>query len=593
MAIYKFILKPGKGVRTITPDDLELIEKDFTEDIQLQRTFLQNISDEFRGKIDQNRVITSNQRQITYNSNIAKNDDTYLLTYNTDNQNIEFIASSGFPGLGTVRRLVVKLETENAVEFRGQFASQIVIAPKGKVPMSSGRGNVIEVYLVRTQDSRNLMFLTGDLDSENTGTGSSTGLEAIDQSNGIGWRLKGRNPANYGNIGYNAIDFSEGRFNGDGGATGYHSFALGENTKASAEYSFSFGDGSEATGDSSFAGGSNAKANESNAFSFGRSTQANGRNSIAMGDGSNASGVNSVALGSGNAIDNNTFAFGGSAFGNRSIAINGNTNGENSISILGVSLLTRSTAIGFGAYAAAQEAVVLGNSRADSFREFAVGSYPVILGASVGSQTEWIPSDRLFTIGNGTDGLNRSNACVILKNGTITAPSLTNPLIDTAGPKALITKEYADANYGNGGTSGFGKLETFEITLTNGDLLFGDTKPLTELIPARLNHVIVINRIAILGNITKGVEQSYANVFIAYNKPGYNFELIEVKTDAGKQLQTNSTDWDLDNNLLDIAQSPVSAAVVLKGPDGVGTSGLEGTVNVKIEYSYMDVTSIV
>lgn len=37
---------------------------------------------------------------------------------------------------------------------------------------------------------------------------SPSGLEAIDEGNGIGWRLIGRDPANYGNIGVNDIDFS-------------------------------------------------------------------------------------------------------------------------------------------------------------------------------------------------------------------------------------------------------------------------------------------------------------------------------------------------------------------------------------------------
>jgi hypothetical protein len=35
-----------------------------------------------------------------------------------------------------------------------------------------------------------------------------TGLEALDEGNGVGWRLIGRDPADYGNIGFNAVDFS-------------------------------------------------------------------------------------------------------------------------------------------------------------------------------------------------------------------------------------------------------------------------------------------------------------------------------------------------------------------------------------------------
>lgn len=41
------------------------------------------------------------------------------------------------------------------------------------------------------------------------GTGIPTGLERINEGTGPGWRLIGRDPLNYGNIAYGAVDFSE------------------------------------------------------------------------------------------------------------------------------------------------------------------------------------------------------------------------------------------------------------------------------------------------------------------------------------------------------------------------------------------------
>ena len=51
-----------------------------------------------------------------------------------------------------------------------------------------------------------------------------TGLEAIDEGNGVGWRLIGRDPLNYGNIGIDAVDFGFSSSAGTTGATGNNSF---------------------------------------------------------------------------------------------------------------------------------------------------------------------------------------------------------------------------------------------------------------------------------------------------------------------------------------------------------------------------------
>jgi len=112
-------------------------------------------------------------------------------------------------------------------------------------------------------------------------------LEKLDEGNGDGWRILGRNPDNYGDIGDNAIDLSYSDSNStDNGATGkyaftagkgtiasgdYGSFALGLDTTASGGYgAFTSGRGTEAGGDSSFATGYYTKTSNHYAAVFGR-----------------------------------------------------------------------------------------------------------------------------------------------------------------------------------------------------------------------------------------------------------------------------------------------------------------------------------
>lgn len=173
-----------------------------------------------------------------------------------------------------------------------------------------------------------------------------SGLEKITEGVNIGWRLKGRDETNYGDIGKNAVDFSESLVSSTiNGATGDYSMALGQQSSAQGEFSVAMGNGSFALGEMSFAFGQNPVAQS----------------------------LNEIVLGS----YNETYAPG--------------TNGT----------------------------------------------------------TAWNDTDRLFVLGNGPAFDNRSNALVVLKNGSITAPSFDiSEIIDN---KSLITKEYADSNLSSTG----------------------------------------------------------------------------------------------------------------------------------------------
>ena len=217
-----------------------------------------------------------------------------------------------------------------------------------------------------------------------------TGLEAIDEGNGFGWRLIGKNTNYFGNIGENAIDLSVGIGNSSiTGATGNYSFAQGWSVEASGDGSFAIGGFTAAKAPASFAGGGSSYAYGNNSFSFG---------------------------------------------------------------------------------------TVL---KSQSFSEFSIGLYGTDYTA--GSVSSIVSTDRLFNIGNGIDSNNKSNALTILKNGTITAPSLTDALITTAGDPSLITKKYADANYLGINSGGSDSWQKPIISTLN----FGSSEPASPTIGDR------------------------------------------------------------------------------------------------------------
>jgi hypothetical protein len=240
-----------------------------------------------------------------------------------------------------------------------------------------------------------------------------TGLEALNEGNGIGFRIKGRNPDNYGNIGLNAVDLSYSSSSSTtNGATGNYSTAIGYNAEASGSSSIALGVSSEASGTRSVAIGAFTEASGERSTAFGSLTKASGSKATAMGFSSEATGEFSTSIG------RSTKAFG-----------------------------DYSTTMGFGTRAYGTYSTAMGRSTyAPSYGEVAMGFYntnyiPV-------DTNSFHPNDRLFVIGNGDSDIVRSNALSILKNGTITAPSLD--ISEITDHKSLVTKEYVDINGSSG-----------------------------------------------------------------------------------------------------------------------------------------------
>ncbi|MCX7550483.1 tail fiber domain-containing protein, partial [Xanthomarina sp. F2636L] len=188
---------------------------------------------------------------------------------------------------------------------------------------------------------------------------ASSGLEAIDEGNGIGWRLIGVAPNSHGNIGENAIDLSDVTSpNAIYGATGNNAVAMGLDTTASGNNSTSIGQLTLASGDNSVAMGTITVASGGGAVAMGLETTASGITSTTMGGFTEASGTYAAALGYG--------------------------------------------------------------TKASSFGEIVVGTFNE--NYTPNSVTVFNENDRVFVVGNGMP-VTPSNALTVLKNGTITAPS--------------------------------------------------------------------------------------------------------------------------------------------------------------------------
>lgn len=127
-----------------------------------------------------------------------------------------------------------------------------------------------------------------------------SGLEVVTETGNTGWRLVGKDPAYYANIGSEAIDFSySSGVSSSFGATGDFAFASGEESIASGECSTAGGYRTIASGGYSFAYGDQPHANGEASTAIGFRTQASGDNSLAIGNQTLASGLHSFAGGDG------------------------------------------------------------------------------------------------------------------------------------------------------------------------------------------------------------------------------------------------------------------------------------------------------
>jgi len=240
-----------------------------------------------------------------------------------------------------------------------------------------------------------------------------TGLEKITEGVNTGWRLVGSNPANYGNIGKNAIDLSYSNSASTTlGATGNYSTAIGNGTTASGPYTASSGIGCVASSDYANASGIYSTASGTYATARGNSCTASGTYSLAKGKNVTASGSYSTATG-----------YHTTATGAYSLAMGfyASASGDNSV------------AIGYHTTASAVNTVAMGlYATASVANSTAIGKH------NVGTATTSI-----LEVGIGTSTSAKANGLEVHSTGTVLAPGLTIASIkaDVTG-KMLVTKEY-------------------------------------------------------------------------------------------------------------------------------------------------------
>ena len=129
--------------------------------------------------------------------------------------------------------------------------------------------------------------------------GGASELQKITEGSNTGWRILGRNPLNYGDIGSDAMDLSNSvSTSSTNGATGTWSTAFGTNTTASGNQSTAIGLATTASGDNSTAMGITTTASGAKSTAMGFITVASGDASTAMGEGTQAKSYSEVAIGS-------------------------------------------------------------------------------------------------------------------------------------------------------------------------------------------------------------------------------------------------------------------------------------------------------
>jgi len=247
-------------------------------------------------------------------------------------------------------------------------------------------------------------------------------------------------------------------------ASGSYATAIGYQSTASGNYSASIGYATTASATTSFAFGASANASATNALAMGNGSTASAENATAIGYQSRAYGSRSTSIGSYYSttiaipiitlskdegtkdIDdflpirpltpistsNRTFTRYNTANGQYSIAVGNGNLAENGGAVFGsnsdatqfgaVALGTSATAsernaiaAGYNSSANGVYSVAIGNNlTASSFGEIALGQWNEY---TAGTTDTWNENQLLFSLGNGVNSANRSNALTIYKNG--------------------------------------------------------------------------------------------------------------------------------------------------------------------------------
>jgi len=277
---------------------------------------------------------------------------------------------------------LVNGQVERKDGFIVSYAGE-TIAPSESIQMIDNGPNRILVTKEWVQDN-----LGG-------GVGGSGWLDRVDEGNGNGYIIRGREPLNYGPVGENAVDLSySGEASSVRGATGHYSFASGSNNEASG----------------------------SNSVALGSNSTAIGKSAVAMGASCTATGSGSISVGA----RNNSIGAGSASFGQENTA-------ESASSFV------------------AGRGLIANSSRAMS----AVGQYNPSSYKDDENGFSWLA----FEVGIGTRDDNRKSGLFVAHDGIVVALEESIDTIDNGPNRTLVTKEWVQDNIGGENNGGSGWLE--------------------------------------------------------------------------------------------------------------------------------------
>ncbi|MCC7379915.1 MAG: tail fiber domain-containing protein [Chitinophagaceae bacterium] len=180
----------------------------------------------------------------------------------------------------------------------------------------------------------------------------------------------------------------------DADSIGRFSFAAGLQNKAKNVGTIAMGVYNQSTGNYAVTLGKSNTNSGNSSFTVGLNNVVSGIESIAIGSLNLATTAYATAIGYGNKADYNAAAIG----------LYNEANSSNSYAFGTSNIINAeySTAIGYNNWSNSFQSVVIGINN-----DTLVGS----------NATQWVSTDPIFTVGNGTGGGSRSNAMMMLKNG--------------------------------------------------------------------------------------------------------------------------------------------------------------------------------
>jgi len=229
----------------------------------------------------------------------------------------------------------------------------------------------------------------------------------------------------------------------DNEAKAQHAVAIGNDNIVTANFGVALGEQNLVDKINGFAAGKMSKSQGQYAVAIGLSNTASGAESVALGHASVASGISATAIGfessstgdyattigyKGDGSGDYSFAAGYQAkavdIGSVSIGYNNLADKQFTVAIGSDMQVNDIKGIGIGhsSNLNGEEVFGIGNSIiTKSYRETVIGSFNAI--AASQNATNWVNTDRLFTIGNGPSVGNESNALILTKAGNLALPT--------------------------------------------------------------------------------------------------------------------------------------------------------------------------